>query len=216
MSSSKTLAHRIIICTRAMSRGRSVQLDVREAGVGRRRTSGLPGREQRRVAGRVPRWSASDDRLDRHPTTPDLYMCDVSAVTALEQDCRNHLTDLTVGYEGQHADVLGAVIGASEDLGYVYFVANGVLPTRGWRSRAPPRATAPAAFRKSSPLRRSRATCTCPHAGVVSLVAVLSNRDSPDWQAGGLQRPTWREVTSRVSPNGQWSGVHVAAAVDGL
>jgi hypothetical protein len=57
------------------------------------------------------------------PGEPDLYEYEVNA----EAGKPGRLTDLTVdGHAGEHADVNG-VMGASEDGGYLYFVANGVL-----------------------------------------------------------------------------------------
>ena len=58
-------------------------------------------------------------------------MCEVAAVAAGELDCSHHLKDLSVGFGGQAADVLGAVLGASETARSVFFVANGVLSNGG-------------------------------------------------------------------------------------
>ena len=58
-------------------------------------------------------------------------MCEVGAVAAGELDCSHHLTDVSVGFGGQAADVLGAVLGVSEDGSSVFFVANGVLSNGG-------------------------------------------------------------------------------------
>jgi hypothetical protein len=40
--------------------------------------------------------------------------------------------------------------------------------------------------------------------GETRLIAVLSKRDAPDWQAGFEERTQYGELTSRVSPNGRY------------
>ena len=64
---------------------------------------------------------------------PDLYECEIVEANAGELECR--LSDLTPSSAGEPADVQaggpgrtqGAVVGASGDGSWVYFVADGVL-----------------------------------------------------------------------------------------
>jgi hypothetical protein len=132
---------------------------------------------------------------------PGLYMCEVQAIAPGEEDCSRHLTDLTIDANpGEAADVLGLVIGSSEDGSYVYFVANGVLSNNG--------TAVPGAVRGTcGDGGEDTPTQTCnlylSHEGALTLVAVLSGQDAPDWAAGphaaGLQ-----ELSARVSPNGRY------------
>jgi DNA-binding beta-propeller fold protein YncE len=88
--------------------------------------------------------------------------------------------------------IIGAVIGASEDGSYVYFVSNSQI-TEGSVSGACETGTLE---------EQARALCNLyvRHDGVTSLVAVLSGNDKPDWgYQGDLE-----DVTARVSPDGRW------------
>ncbi len=76
------------------------------------------------------------------------------------------------------AGVQGAVLGVSDDGGWVYFVATGVLENTG----GVPVAGAVA----------GAANLYVRHEGITRLVAVLSGADSPDW-GGGMSR---KELTS--------------------
>jgi hypothetical protein len=108
----------------------------------------------------------------------DLYEYDVE---------RGERLPLTKG-----AGVLGAVLGASEDGSYVYFVANGVLAGN----------------------RNTSGEVAAPNANnlyvlhnggsgwAATFIAVLSGRDSPDWARG--QSENLQQLTARVSPNGRW------------
>jgi hypothetical protein len=104
----------------------------------------------------------------------DLYECEVT-ISAGKPRCA--LADLTpTGSETESAGVQGALLGASEDGSYVYFVATGVL------------ASGAVSGGDNLYLR---------HAGVTRLVAVLSEADE-DWS---IYPP---DQTARVSPNGRW------------
>jgi hypothetical protein len=137
---------------------------------------------------------------------PDLYAYDVNSGT---------LTDLTPPsatgpYAGEGADVLGQVLGASEDGTWVYFVANGVLG-----AGENPRGEEPARGRCAS-AAQPNATCNLYVAHYESergewegprFVARLSGGDAPDWGAGYFAHRTFPasdlgEMTARVSPNG--------------
>ena len=108
------------------------------------------------------------------------------------------LTDLTPANGPESAGVQGAVIGASEDGSYVYFVANGVLT-----EQPDPRGEVAQPGHCNASLAPT-ATCNLylSHDGVVGLVAVLSGGDFNDW---GLEGDgSLPEMTARVSPNGRW------------
>ena len=189
---------------RDVPRNESVQLDAPEAGAG-----GGEGEAVYQDA------SSSGDRAfftdgsrlttDATSTSesPELYMCEVGALAAGELDCSHHLKDLSVGFGGQAADVLGAVLGVSEDGSSVFFLANGVLSNGGVAvaGAVPGDCVLSGAESLASPERSCDLYMW--RAGVVSLVAVLSNRDSPDWQASS-NHSKLAEVASRVSGNGRW------------
>jgi hypothetical protein len=129
---------------------------------------------------------------------PDLYVCEVTAVVPGEPDCRHHLEDVTGDINsGEAANVQGAVIGASEDASSVYFVANGVLS-----NGAVPVAGAIHGNCGPGSAGETPAAPSCNlylwHNDAVRLVAVLSNRDFPDWE-GNLTH-----LTARVSPDGRF------------
>jgi len=113
---------------------------------------------------------------------PDLYMCEVAVVGGV-LSCA--VEDLSVPLNaGEHADVLGTMIGSDEAGRYAYFVATGVL--------------APGAV-AGSPNLYVHDT----ESGVTRLVAVLSGADAPDWSAGGARKDLG-EVAARVSPDGRY------------
>jgi hypothetical protein len=112
---------------------------------------------------------------------PDLYEFNVET---------GKLSDLSVdSHLSEHADVLGQVIGASEDGSYVYFVANGVLASGAISGNC--------GVEGVSPLE---ATCNlyASHDGVTTFITLLSGEDRHSY-AQGLT-----EMTARVSPNGKW------------
>ena len=125
------------------------------------------------------------------PDQPDLYMCQVS-VEAGHLACA--LKDLSVDHNpGESANVLGAVIGASEDGSEVYFVANGAL-------------AAGAVHGGCTGARLSTQSCNLYDVdtltGATKLVAVLSGSDYPDWNAS--ENEDLNQMTARVSPNGRY------------
>ena len=88
--------------------------------------------------------------------------------------------------------IIGAVIGASENGSYLYFVSNAKLTTGAVSGGC------------ETGTLKEQALTSCDlyvrHAGVTSLVAVLSGNDKPDWgYEGDLE-----DVTARVSPDGRW------------
>ena len=96
--------------------------------------------------------------------------------------------------------VLGTLPGVSEDGSFVYFVANGVL--------------AKGAVHGGCGLNSSPLGALCDlyvwHGGVVSLVAVLSGADTPDWS------PSLAAFDGACVAGWAVAGVHVGAVVDGL
>jgi hypothetical protein len=118
-----------------------------------------------------------------------LYECEMAEAEKGAQECK--LSDLTPVSSGESAQVLGAVVGASEDGSWVYFVANGTL------------GGVPGAVHGTCASSGSQVAQTCNlyvlHKGESpKLVAVLSGADGADW-ASNLTA-----LTARVSPNGRW------------
>jgi WD40-like Beta Propeller Repeat len=122
----------------------------------------------------------------------DLYECEV-VVEGGVLKCR--LSDLTPLHSGEPADVQGAVLGASEDGSYVYFVANGALPGSG----APVHGTCKRNEPGQVPVPEGLCNLYVWHDGVTSLVAVLSEGDEPDWQL----ESSLQGLTARVSSDGR-------------
>jgi hypothetical protein len=140
------------------------------------------------------------------PERPDLYAYDVT---------NKELTDLTVDHNAlESATVAGAVLGASTDGSYVYFVANGVLTTA---ESAQKDKASPGQCTNHPP---ANATCNLylEHftggKWETTFIAKLSADDAPDWAARGIEQPgRGREslnanillikLTARVSPNGE-------------
>lgn len=150
---------------RDMHTGKTVQLD-----------SGLAGAPVFQIAD----TSVSTVFFTEEGTRPgvgDLYEYDVQ---------RGEQVRLT-----EDAEVLGAVLGASDDGSYLYFVANGIL------ARGAVAGTCGAAF---------TATDMCnlyvQHGEATKLVSVLSGADSPDWAKGAPS--DLKSLTARVSPDGRW------------
>ncbi len=123
---------------------------------------------------------------------PDLYECEMVEEAPGELGCR--LSDLTPLNAEERADVQaggpgasqGAVVGASDDGSWVYFVADGVLENGG--------VPVPGA-------EHGQPNLYVRHAGATKLVAVLSGTDRPDWAGGSGEIAG---ISARVSPNGQW------------
>jgi hypothetical protein len=129
----------------------------------------------------------------------DLYECQIVA-TLGSLGC--DLTDLTPSRGGESAAVPGAVLGASEDGSYVYFVAKGVLS-----EAANSRGLSADAGQPNLYLR---------HDGATSFIATLTGGngtfktgDESDWTPDLGQQPT------RVSPDGQWLELMSEAPITG-
>lgn len=143
------------------------------------------------------------ESTQRQESEADLYECEM--IEEHEQ-LRCNLKDLTPLGSGGSADVLNMIPGISEDGSSAYFMANGVLA---------PGAVQGHCVHESQEVPPAEAACNLYlwHDGTISLVAVLSDGDSGDWgslhgigRVGGptANRPDLTDVTSRVSPNGEY------------
>jgi DNA-binding beta-propeller fold protein YncE len=181
---------------RDLALGRTVQLDQRQPGA----AGGV---------GHPVFQAASDDgarvfftdsaRLTQNstaqPQAPDLYMCEVE-VAGSQLSCT--LSDLSIDHNlGEAANVQGEVAAIDATGTHVYFAANGVLtstPNAQGEHAVPGVCNSP-----------GEAPCnlyvydTNTHA--VSLVAVLSSGDDPDW-AGKTNLRVLGNLTARSSPGG--------------
>jgi NHL repeat/WD40-like Beta Propeller Repeat len=135
------------------------------------------------------------------PAEPDLYMCEVEAIAG-HLSCV--LTDLSANHlhPGEPAAVFGGGSGAvSIDATgtHVYFTADGVLTET---PDAHGEVARPADCRSEG-----EGTCNLyvadTETGKVSLVAVLSSHDDPDWM-GRTQLHILANLTARSSPDGRW------------
>jgi WD40-like Beta Propeller Repeat len=186
------------IYVRDMSTHHTVQLDVPQGGSGegtvtpRFQTASADGTKVFFTDNQQLTEDAGGGSLS--PTSGDLYECEiVEAAGELKCD----LSDLTPKEsDGGAADVLGTVIGASEDGSWIYFVADGALTPEAERGVC----TGGAQFAPPS------ATCNLYvwHDGVTKLVAKLSAADYHDWAGSGSTFLAIRELTARVSPDGRW------------
>ena len=143
------------------------------------------------------------ESTQRQETKADLYECEITEEGG-KLGCS--LKDLTPLPAGGSADVLNMIPGVSEDGASVYFVANGMLASGAVQGHC---------VHEVQEVAVAGAACNLYvwHDGTISLVAVLSNEDSGDWgslhgsgRVGGItaNRPDLADVTSRVSPNGQY------------
>ncbi len=132
--------------------------------------------------------ASSDDSKVFFTQAGDLYVFEVTS--GASEPLAGGVTRLTEG-----AGVQGAVLGASEDGSYVYFVANGVLGDGGAHGATPGDC-------------QGGATCSLyvEHYNgdtrtweAPSFIATLSGADNPDWTAEILT-----DHTSRVSPDGRY------------
>jgi len=137
------------------------------------------------------------------PGSPDLYVAELSGAEAPESPLAVKLVDLTSeGLAGESASVPGdgdfggGVIGASDDGSYVYFAASAAL--------------APGSERGDCYSEGGTCNLYVRHyAGgewqPAQLVAVLSGEDGPSWGDDRSGFPDdLSDMTSRVSPNGEW------------
>jgi hypothetical protein len=132
---------------------------------------------------------------------PDLYECEIIE-TVGKLGCRLH--DLTVDlYPGEHADVQGMILGASEDGSSVYFVARGVLAG----NESDNGETAVHGRDNLYELREQAGKWT------TTFIAGLSGEDSPEWEGGEHANTAF--LTARVSPDGRYLAFMSAASLTG-
>jgi hypothetical protein len=131
------------------------------------------------------------------PGKPDLYMCEVDVI---ESHVSCALSDLSVDPNpGEAANVQGEVSAIDATGGHVYFAANGALTS-----------TANAHGETAVPgVCNSEGEAPCnlyeydTGARRISLVAVLSSHDDPDW-AGRTNLRALGNLTARSSPGGRY------------
>ena len=126
---------------------------------------------------------------------PDLYECEIIEAAG-EPSCA--LRDLTVD-SGGHANVQGVVLAGSSDSSHIYFVAKGKLTSK--RNGRGKEAEAGADNLYMLRYNEEKGEWDTP-----VFIAALSDEDHPDWEGEG---GNLEKATSRVSPDGRVSGVHV-------
>lgn len=176
---------------RDMAKGETIRLNVAAEGESE---PGNQGEFQTAAADGSAAFFTDEGSLTANAASGrNLYGCKiVEAEEAGKAALRCALTDLTPG-AGSGAEVLGTVLGASEDGRYVYFVANGVQA-----------AGASAGNCGGGDPEGEKCNLYVAHesggAWTTTFVATLSGADYPDWGESG----TLVGMTSRVSPNGEW------------
>jgi hypothetical protein len=182
---------------RDSGREETLQLDAAEAGCGSCKGGGgvfqIASVDGSKVFFTAPNKLTADSGATN--SAPDLYMCEVAVV---EGHLACALTDLTVDHNvGESADVLGDVLGASEDGSSLYFVADGALT-----------AGEGAVHGDCIGGQKAVATSSCnlysydTETETTRLVAVLSGEDFGDW--AGEEPQDLGDLTARVSPNGRY------------
>ncbi len=128
---------------------------------------------------------------------PDLYMCEVTA-SAGPLSCA--LSDLSVGVNTGEAANVAAKVSAIDKAGrHVYFAASGVL-TNSANARGEHAVAGNCEVAGDAPCNLYVYDTD---AHQVSLVAVLSSNDAPDWAGHGNQH-VLGNLTARVSPSGRY------------
>ncbi|HEV7529366.1 MAG TPA: hypothetical protein VGO29_10775 [Solirubrobacteraceae bacterium] len=125
--------------------------------------------------------------------TADLYQCEIQEVQG-EPRCK--LSDLTPApAPHQAADVLGRVIGASEDGSWLYFAANGVLGDGAQHGASP------GDCKLNESIGEGQCNLYAYHEGAAHLIATVPGGDFRDWSGNS---PSVTRLTARVSPNGRY------------
>ncbi len=136
----------------------------------------------------------------------DLYECEVEEVDG-KLECGKEgakLTDLTADprFEfGESADVVGLMLGASEDGSSIYFVANGALAPGATPGHCA-RATAQSETQPDAKCNLYYEHYNGTRWEEPRFIAQLSQEDAANWGKGGTE--SLRIMTSRVSPNGRY------------
>ncbi len=185
---------------RDMTKGETVQLDVPQAGAGPSSPLLLGG----------PRFQGASDNdskvffTDEKRLTSgshagegelDLYVFELNGGSVPLSGKLTDLSEDTAG--GEPAAVRGNVLGASKDGAYVYFVANGSLAAPAVKGECQEGGTSGLCNLYVDHYNGSDWEQPV-------LVAVLSNEDEQDWVNLGGDNGFLGQVTSRVSPNGEY------------
>jgi hypothetical protein len=185
--------------TRDIALGQTVQLDERQPGAG-----GGGGKAVFQAASEdgAKVFFTAESQLTvgstAQPGLPDLYMCEISVSAEGQLSCE--LSDLSVDHNaGESANVQGEVSAIDASGEHIYFAANGVLTSA---PNAHGEVAAPGVCNSAG-----EATCNLYEydtvAHQISLVAVLSSKDDPDW-AGRTNLAVLGNLTARSSPNGRY------------
>lgn len=148
---------------------------------------------------------AKESKENEEVRKADLYVCEIEPANEGAQTCPN-MTDLTGSGHGfgVAADVVGAVLGASEDGSTVYFVANGVDANAAAAGATAGTCPNPNNARSVTSLESCN-LYVAHRSGTVweepRLIAILSAEDAPDWGQTGRYLSG---LTARVSPSGQY------------
>jgi DNA-binding beta-propeller fold protein YncE len=135
------------------------------------------------------------EELNTNEGEGDLYECEI---VEREHKLACNLTNLTVANNGETAAVQGAVLGASEDGSYIYFMANGVLApgaARGHCNNITGSGPPPAATCNLYVEHFNGEKWESPR-----FIAALDGEDAPNWATN--QSRSLAHLSSRVSPNG--------------
>ncbi len=184
---------------RDTKKGETVRLDVQQVGgtaAPRFQTASADGS---RVFFTDEQPLTSNSGASNFPSRSDLYEC-VIVEAAGKLACE--LTDLTPESSGERAEVQGAVLGASEDGSYVYFVANGKVASGAIKGNCET-FHATDSYMCDLYMLHYDGKSGAEKWEDPKLIKVLSGADQPDWagQSGGAGLGG---LTSRVSPDGRW------------
>ena len=147
------------------------------------------------------RLTADSTAQSTFPEKPDLYECEI-VEEAGKLACR--LKDLTVDHNsGEHADVQGFILGASEDGSTVALLAQGALAgnENGNGERAE------AGKDNLYELHYDGANWTS------TFIAQLASQDSPEWEGNRVADTAF--LTARVSANGRYLAFMSQAPITG-
>jgi hypothetical protein len=183
---------------RDLKKGQTLQLDAGEGKcVEEGKCSSGAGRFQIASSDGSRVYFTDEQRLTKDAGavagSPDLYECEIDEGAGGRPACE--LRDLTPLVAGESANVQGNLLGASEDGGAVYFVADGTLG-------GVPGATGGTCVNigENGP-QPAGAACNLyalREGGPAKLVAVLSGGDAKEWSMSPEHQP------ARVSPDGEW------------
>jgi hypothetical protein len=191
---------------RDVSRGETVQLDAAQ---------GLPEPEKGSAVFQTASTDGSrvffTDRQRLTPAStaepgqgigkPDLYECEIAEVAG-RLACK--LSDLTIdGNAGEHANVQGLLLGASEAGKRVYLIAQGVLAANS-------NGNGEEAIGGKDNLYELREEG---EKWSTTFIATLSGEDGPEWEANQNENSAY--LTARVSPSGGYLAFMSAAPITG-